>query len=48
MKQIPVVAGVIVLVLCSLSGQAQQSVAANTTIAVPPLVNFGPTEERTK
>jgi hypothetical protein len=41
-KQVHVLAGsVIMLLLCSLFGQAQQTVAAATNAIVPPLVNLG-------
>jgi len=43
MKQPRMVASVVVLLLCGVFVHAQQVVATNTNIAVPPLVNFSGT-----
>jgi hypothetical protein len=40
MNRVPVVVEVIFTLLCSLPGQAQQTVAMATNVIVPPLVNF--------
>jgi hypothetical protein len=40
MKQVHVASAVFMLLLCGLFVQAQQTVATNTNVAVPPLVNF--------
>jgi trimeric autotransporter adhesin len=43
MKQIHVSSACLILLLCSVFGQAQQTVATNTNVVVPPLVNFSGT-----
>jgi hypothetical protein len=41
MKQVHVSSACLILLLCSVLVQAQQTVATNTNVAVPPLVNYG-------
>jgi trimeric autotransporter adhesin len=43
MKQIRVASAEIILLLCCVFSQAQQTVATNTNVAVPPLINFSGT-----
>jgi hypothetical protein len=43
MKEIRVAGAVIILLLSCVFSQAQQTVATNTNVAVPPLVNFSGT-----
>jgi hypothetical protein len=43
MKQIGTRISMLLVLLCSLYGQAQQTVATNTSVTVPPLVNFSGT-----
>jgi hypothetical protein len=43
MKQVSVVVSAMLLTFCSLLGEAQQTVATNTNVAVPPLVSFSGT-----
>jgi len=43
MKPIHVSSAVVILLLCSVFCQAQQTVATNTNVAVPPLINFSGT-----
>ncbi len=43
MKRFHVSSSLLVLLLCSLAGAAQQVVATNTNVAVPPLINFSGT-----
>jgi hypothetical protein len=43
MKQVHVSSACLILLLCSVLVQAQQTVATNTNVAVPPLVNFSGT-----
>ncbi len=43
MKRFHVSSSLLILLLCSLAGVAQQVVATNTNVAVPPLINFSGT-----
>jgi hypothetical protein len=40
MNRVHVASACLILLLCGLLGQAQQTVATNTNVAVPPLINF--------
>jgi hypothetical protein len=40
MKAIHVASAVLILLLCSVFSQAQQTVATNSNVAVPPLISF--------